>query len=323
MKPGKKSPARKGAASLAAATRIVAEDAGDSRTAMTVNKSLLRELPLPAIDGDADKESRGRVLVIGGSASVPGAMLLSGVAALRAGAGKLQLATVRDAAIPLGFAVPESMVIALPQGRDGEIVGARVADRLHPHVANAHAVLVGPGMMSDAQAYSLIRAIVPALGAGAILVLDGIAVVALRHDRCLLHPLGGRAVLTPHSGEMASLLDIGRTQVERDAQRLACRSARDLGATVALKGSETWIAEHRGQCLHFDGGTVGLGTSGSGDTLAGIVAGLAARGASPLAASAWGVWAHGMAGQALARRTARVGFLARELLAEVPALVGE
>jgi hydroxyethylthiazole kinase-like uncharacterized protein yjeF len=250
-------------------------------------------------------------------------MLLAGVAALRAGAGKLQMATVREAAIPLGFAVPESMVIALPQGRDGEIVGGRVAELLHAHVGKADAVLVGPGMMSDAQAYSLVRAIVPALSDRAILVLDGVAVVALRHDRQLLQSLGGRAVLTPHGGEMASLMDIDRKEIERDAHRLACRAARDLGATVALKGSETWIAEHRGQCLHFDGGAVGLGTSGSGDTLAGIVVGLAARGASPLTAATWGVWAHAMAGQALARRTARIGFLARELLAEVPALVGE
>lgn len=321
---GKKRPSKKGGAPKSAGPRIV-QDAvsGNGATARTVDKALLRDLKLPAIDGDDDKESRGRVLVIGGSASVPGAMLLAGVAALRAGAGKLQLATVRDAAIPLGFAVPESMVIALPQGRDGEIVGGRVEALLQPHVEKAHAVLVGPGMMSDSQAYSLIRAIIPALHARATLVLDGLAVVALRHDRGLLHDLGGRVVLTPHSGEMASLLDIDRDEIERDAQRLACRTARDLRATVALKGPETWIAEHHGTCLHFDGGAVGLGTSGSGDTLAGIVVGLAARGALPLTAAAWGVWAHAMAGQALARRTARIGFLARELLAEVPALVGE
>jgi hydroxyethylthiazole kinase-like uncharacterized protein yjeF len=288
-----------------------------------VNKALLRDLPLPAIDGEGDKESRGRVLVIGGSASVPGAMLLSGVAALRAGAGKLQLATVRDAAIALGFAVPEAMVIALPRGHDGEIGGGRVAALLRPHVEKVDAVLVGPGMMSDAGAYAVIRAIIPALNERAVLVLDGVASVALRHDRGLLHPLGGRAVLTPHGGEMASLLGIDRAEIVRDAQRLACRASRDLCATVALKGAETWIAEHHGQCLHFDDGAVGLGTSGSGDTLAGIVVGLAARGAPPLTAAAWGVWAHAMAGQALARRTARIGFLARELLAEVPALVGE
>lgn len=289
-----------------------------------MNKALLRQMPLPAIGEDDDKESRGRVLVIGGSTSVPGAMLLAGVAALRAGAGKLQLATVGDAAIPLGFAVPEAMVVALPQGRDGEIVGARSASKLEPLVAGADAVLVGPGMMSDAQAYSLLRVVVPALKAGAVLVVDGLAVVALQHDRRLLHMLDGRAVLTPHAGEMASLVDVDRNEVARDAHRLARVAARDLRATVALKGSETWIAEHDGRrCLHFKGGAVGLGTSGSGDTLAGIVVGLAARGASPFVAATWGVWAHGMAGQALTRRTATVGFLARELLDEVPVLVGE
>jgi len=292
-------------------------------TVRSINKALLREMPLPSIDHDDDKESRGRVLVIGGSASVPGAMLLSGVAALRAGAGKLQLATVRDAAIPLGFAVPESMVIALPQGRDGEIVGRRVAVLLQPLVDKVDAVLVGPGMMNDAQAYALIRAILPALGAHAVLVLDGVAVVALRHDLRLVRPLGGRVVLTPHSGEMASLLDVDRKEVVRDAGSLARRTARELCATVALKGAETWIARQDATCLRFSQGAVGLGTSGSGDTLAGIVVGLAARGASPLTAATWGVWAHGMAGQALTRRTATVGFLARELLAEVPLLVGE
>ena len=294
-----------------------------SAKARTVNKALLREMPLPVIGEDDDKESRGRVLVIGGSTSVPGAMLLAGVAALRAGAGKLQLATVRDAAIPLGFAVPEAMVIALPQGADGEIVGARSAATLQPHVERADAVLVGPGMLSDAGAYALLRAIVPSMNAGAVLVIDGLAVVALRHDRRLLHALQGRSVLTPHAGEMASLVDVDKKEVVGDAHRLACLAARNLCATVALKGSETWIAEHDGACLHFSGGAVGLGTSGSGDTLAGIVAGLAARGASPLTAATWGVWAHGMAGQALTRRTATVGFLARELLAEVPVLVGE
>jgi len=318
----KKSPSTKRGAKGSVAAHGEHDDGGSS-TVRSVNKGLLRDMPLPAIDGGDDKESRGRVLVVGGSASVPGAMLLSGVAALRAGAGKLQLATVRDAAIPLGFAVPESMVIALPQGRDGEIVGARVAERLHQHVAAADAVLVGPGMLSDAQAYSVLRAIVPALHARAILVIDGVAIVALRHDRSLLHSLQGRAVITPHGGEMASLLGIDRHETERDAGRLACSTARALGASVAFKGAETWIADHRGACLHFDGGTVGLGTSGSGDTLAGIVVGLAARGAAPLTAAAWGVWAHAMAGQALTRRTATIGFLARELLAEVPMLVGQ
>ncbi len=118
------------------------------------------------------------------------------------------------------------------------------------------------------------------------------------------------------------MLDVDRAEVTREPLRTVRHAVQQLRATVALKGSETWIASTDARALLFRGGVVGLGTSGSGDTLAGIVAGLAARGAAPLTAAAWGVWAHGMAGRTLARRTATVGFLARELLGEVPRLVG-
>ena len=129
-------------------------------------------------------------------------------------------------------------------------------------------------------------------------------------------------VLTPHAGEMASLLGIDKDDVEADPANTALIAAERFGVVVALKGADSWIADPEGELLHYSGGSVGLGTSGSGDTLAGIVAGLAARGASPLTSAAWGVWAHGSAGRVLSRRMATVGFLARELLAEVPALVG-
>ncbi len=287
-----------------------------------VTRALLRRLALPALDDSADKESRGRVLVIGGSVQVPGAVLLAGVAALRAGAGKLQLATAREAAIPLALAVPEAMVVALPTSRDGELAGARAATPLRDHAAAARAVLVGPGMAAGRPTHALVAALVPRLGDDATLVLDGAAVVALRYGPGLLAPLGGRAVLTPHAGEMASLLEVDKREVDADPPAAARRAAERFGAVVALKGAESWIAVPDGPLYHYRDGVVGLGTSGSGDTLAGIVVGLAARGADACTAAVWGVWAHGSAGAILARRMARVGFLARELLAEVPALVG-
>jgi ADP-dependent NAD(P)H-hydrate dehydratase len=278
-------------------------------------------MPLPPLDSEGDKESRGRVLVIGGSTLVPGAMLLAGVAALRAGAGKLQLGTVRSAAMPLALAVPEALVVPLPETRGGEIAGTRAATALRRYVEHADAVLVGPGMSADGAAHALLTALLRSLGSEATLVLDGAAVVALADDDQLLAPLGGRAVLTPHAGEMASALGIDKRDVDAEAPEAARAAAGRFGATVALKGAETWIASPDGALHCYRGGSVGLGTSGSGDTLAGIVAGLAARGASPLTAAVWSVWAHGEAGERLARRMAPVGFLARELLAEVPALV--
>jgi ADP-dependent NAD(P)H-hydrate dehydratase len=288
----------------------------------TLTRGLLSQHPLPAVDGNDDKESRGRVLIIGGSTQVPGAVLLAGVAALRAGAGKLQLATVKDAAIPLGIALPEALVVALPVSKDGDISGARAARLLAPYLEQVDALLVGPGMLDEATTGAVLQVLVPALPSALTLVLDGAAVVALHRTPALLHALRGRVTLTPHAGEMASLLEMDKRVVEADAQRAAIDAASRFGATVALKGAETWIAEPDGVITRFHGGTSGLGTSGSGDTLAGVIVGLAARGASASTATMWGVWAHGAAGRRLAARMAPVGFLARELLAEVPLLVG-
>jgi NAD(P)H-hydrate repair Nnr-like enzyme with NAD(P)H-hydrate dehydratase domain len=120
---------------------------------------------------------------------------------------------------------------------------------------------------------------------------------------------------------MASLLGVDRTDVERNAAAYARDAAERFGAVVALKGAETWIAEPAGALFHYAGGSVGLATSGSGDTLAGVVAGLAARGAPASCAAVWGAYLHGAAGAVLTRRMGRVGFLARELLAELPTLL--
>jgi ADP-dependent NAD(P)H-hydrate dehydratase len=188
-----------------------------------VTRAFLRRTPLPPLASDDDKETRGRVLVVGGSTLVPGAILLAGVAALRAGAGKLQLATARDSAVNLGLAVPESLVIALPRTRDGEIAGARAAVALRRYAATADAVLVGPGMSGKRSVHALLAALVGHLGGGTTLVLDGAGVTTLRHAERLLAPLTGRVVLTPHAGEMASLLGLDKREVEKDAPGMAQR----------------------------------------------------------------------------------------------------
>jgi hydroxyethylthiazole kinase-like uncharacterized protein yjeF len=289
--------------------------------AKEVTRALLRRLPLPEPDAEADKDARGCVLAVGGSAQTPGAILLAGVAALRAGAGKLQLATVRSAAAALGVAVPESLIIALPEAGGGDISGGAGARALATRLEGVDALLLGPGMLSDRSAHALVRSLVRRLRHDATLVLDAAAILALRADRRVLHGLRGRGVLTPHAGEMATLLGIEKSEVEDDPAAVASRAAERFDAVVALKGPESWIAEPDGTLYHYAGGSVGLATSGSGDTLAGIVAGLAARGASALRAALWGAYLHGAAGQALARRIGPIGYLARELLDELPPLL--
>jgi hydroxyethylthiazole kinase-like uncharacterized protein yjeF len=291
------------------------------KKAIEVTRALLRRIPLPQTDDEGDKDARGRVLAVGGSAQTPGAILLAGVAALRAGAGRLQLATVRSVASALGVAVPESLVVALAETRAGEISGTAAARALSPRVDATDALLLGPGMSSDGAAHALLRVLAPRLQEETVLVLDAAAILAAPRAVALLRKLGGRAVLTPHAGEMAALLGVQKERVEAEPATAARDAAARFGVVVALKGPESWIADPDGTLYHYTGGTVGLATSGSGDTLAGIVAGLAARGAPAAHAAVWGAYLHGAAGQSLARRIGPIGYLARELLDELPALM--
>ena len=278
-----------------------------------IDETLLRDRPLPDHAGDADKDARGAILAIGGSTGVPGAILLAAVAALRAGAGKLQIATGASFAVTLGLMVPEALVIPLPETPGGGIDPAAI-DALGPRLDRADAAVFGPGM-DDGDAVAALTAALLAYPAHPPLVLDAAALAGL--DAGHVRARGG-CVLTPHAGEMATLLDINRDAVLADPERIAADTATRFGAVVALKGGSTVVAAPDGATFLYGGGGVGLATSGSGDTLAGIIGGLLARGAEPLTATIWGVYLHGEAGKRLADSRGPIGFLARELLAEVP-----
>ena len=128
-------------------------------------------------------------------------------------------------------------------------------------------------------------------------------------------------VLTPNPAEMAKITGATKEAVEGDLRGVATAVAEDVNAVVALKGPETFIATPYGEVFRYSEGDVGLATSGSGDILAGILVGLLARGATLDQAAVWAVYLHGAAGNRLRRRMGPVGFLARELSDEVPALM--
>src|SRR6185503_9876289 len=127
---------------------------------VAVTRALLERMPLPQPDAEGDKEDRGQVLVVGGSSQVAGAVRLAGEAALRAGAGKLQLATVKSSAAALGMAVPEGLVVALPESRSGELAGTRAPALLARHAGEVDAMLVGPGMSSARAAHAMLAPLV-------------------------------------------------------------------------------------------------------------------------------------------------------------------
>jgi len=281
----------------------------------------LKERPLP-VPQEGSKDERGSALVLGGSASVPGAALLAGVAALRAGAGKLKIATVGSAAMGMALAVPEAMVIGLPETAEGGVDGAGAAECLRKAAKGCDALLVGPGLMENGPTTALAVELLEALPSAAF-ILDAAAVCGLAAHADQVRRHKGRVVITPHAGEMAQLLDRSRDAVEADPLDAARTAANLLQAVVVMKGARTWIVDPEGARWLYEGGGVGLATSGSGDALAGIVVGLLARGVAPLNAALWGVFLHGEAGKRLAASVGPIGFLARELSAAVPGLLRE
>jgi len=276
----------------------------------------LRARPLP-VHGDVDKNERGRVLLVGGSARVPGGVRLTAEAAFQSGAGKVQLAVPDMLAIPLGVLLPEAGMFALPTDEAGEVAGTGPVEELLDH---CDCLAIGPAMGAADVAGRILDAILPRANACSV-ILDA-AAVAAGHDRLpLLRRMAGRLILTPHAGEMAALTGEDRDVVTKDRARILVQLAQDLGAVVILKGPTTMLAGPGGNTALYGGGGAGLATGGSGDVLTGIIAGLSARGLGDWEAACWGVWLHGEAGRRLSERHGPMGFLARQLPAEIPSLM--
>jgi ADP-dependent NAD(P)H-hydrate dehydratase len=284
-----------------------------------IDDALLRRWPLPRVHGDQGKDDRGRVLVVGGSRQIPGAAILAAVASLRAGAGKLQIATSRSVATAVAVSVPEALVLGIPETSRGEIA-ASGCRALHEHIQRVDALLIGPGMMDARAGVRLLRHCV-AGGTDAVLVVDAAPLAAFAGRKPLPHRHRPGIVLTPHAGEMAKLWGVKREEVVRHALAMAREASAQLDAVIVLKGARTWIVAPDGSAFRNTAGNVGLGTSGSGDTLAGLIVGLCARGATPLQAAVWGVYLHARAAESLAEKLGVFGFLARELPSEIPALL--
>jgi hydroxyethylthiazole kinase-like uncharacterized protein yjeF len=265
---------------------------------------LLRAHPLPAVDGD--KSDRGTAVIVAGEPSCPGAALLAATAALRVGAGKVQILTHPEVVSALGVAMPEALVV--PVATDTG-TGERAA-RL---VATADTLLVGPGL--GATAPEVARALCEDLPSGVPLILDAQALPAAPDLR--RHEL----VLIPNQDEAADLAGGAERVGAAPPEDLATHLAGAFDATVAVRGATTSLTDGDRAWTHH--GQAGLGTSGSGDVLAGLVAGLCARGVPPLPALGWAVGIHSTAGRLLARGTPGYGYLARELLTVVPTAIVE
>jgi ADP-dependent NAD(P)H-hydrate dehydratase len=286
-------------------------------SAEPVTPELLRNWPLPGPSGS--KRSRGQVLVVGGAAATPGGVALAGLASLRVGAGRVQLAVAGSVAPAVAATFPEAGVLGLPETGSGSVSGAEAAERLRDVVGPADAVLIGPGLDDAEEAAALLERLVPHVDGDAGLVLDAYALGALARSAELSNLVRNRprpALLTPNSGELRLLKGDDGEPDEDDVRHVARR----YGCCVT---SMSTIAGMDGSTWRIPQGHPGLATAGSGDVLAGLVVGISARGAEADQAACWATYLHATAGERLASAVGGVGFLARELVDQVPPVLAE
>lgn len=282
-----------------------------------VTAALLRAWPVPRADGD--KDAKGRLLVIGGSESTPGAVLLAAEAALRVGAGKVQVATTAATAVHLATVLPECLVVGLPS-TSGNIAPA-AAERLVDMASGVDAVLLGPGLVDPDAATALLEDVVPHLDLPVVVDALGTAYVTAHPDG--MRHVANDSVVTPNLTELAELTGLDEDTVARDVLGATRSVSRATGMTVLSGSDVSHVVEPSDGAWLCPAGPPGAAVAGSGDVKAGVVAGLSARGCTSAQAAVWGAFVHTRVAEMLVASVGPVGFLAREMPALVPRALAE
>ena len=268
-------------------------------------------IPLPALD--AHKNSRGRVLVVGGSGAFPGAAVLAAAGAQRSGAGYVTLAVPESVAAIANAALHSAVVVPLPEN-PSHTLASKAADTVMDLAAEHDAVVLGPGLTLAHGAVLAARTLVAR--AEAPLVVDADALNALVDAVGLLASRRSETVITPHPGELGRLLGVSASQVQDDRLSYAERLA-EGSVTCVLKGARTVVAG-AGRRLVDRAGTVALAHAGTGDVLAGVTGTLLAQGLSGFDAAALAVYLHGWAGRLAGESGSELAVTAEDVVAHLP-----
>jgi ADP-dependent NAD(P)H-hydrate dehydratase / NAD(P)H-hydrate epimerase len=272
---------------------------------------------LPARPERAHKGDFGRVLVIAGSAEYPGAAILAGLGAMRAGAGMVQVATADSVAQRLAGAVPELTWMVLDEEAPG-LIAPSGWRRATGEAESFDAVVIGPGLGRQPATQRRTRNLVSGLRTPAVVDADGLNALA-DADRWW-QGLRARLVLTPHPGEFGRLTSAQLPAADDEPGRAAAagEAAARWGQVVVLKGAHSVIASPDGELIRSSVATPALATAGSGDVLTGVIGAFLAAGAEPFVAAAAGVAVHGAAGLLAEDRMGRAGVIARDIAGLLP-----
>ncbi|MCL0102542.1 NAD(P)H-hydrate dehydratase [Dehalococcoidia bacterium] len=272
---------------------------------------------LPPRPLDANKGSFGRLLVVAGSINYIGAAYLACEGAMRVGTGLVTLATPKSLQPVLAGKLVEATYIPLPESEPG-VINKEAAPLLREQLAGYDAMLLGCGLGQHPATVQFLRE----------LLFDGSPVIPLVVDADGLNILSqiprwwqmlpGKAVLTPHPGEMSRLVGNPVAEIQKDRLEAARKAAVEWKQTVVLKGAHTVVASSDGQVRISGAANPGLASAGTGDVLSGVIAGLMAQGLRPFDAASCGVYLHAMAGDLVRAELGDTGMVAGDLLPRLP-----
>ncbi len=277
-------------------------------------RTMLPERPL-----NTNKGSFGRVMVVAGSVNYSGAAYLACSGALRVGAGLVTLATASSLQPILAAKLAEVTYLPLPESAPG-IIAVEAAEVLRRESGRYNVLLLGCGLGQDAVTVEFVRSLLHEKGLPPM-VIDADAVNIISKLPEWWRQLPGDVVLTPHPGEMSRLCGLTIEEIQADRINMAGKYAGEWQKTVVLKGAYTVIAAADGRCLVSPFANPGLASAGTGDVLAGVIAGLAAQGIPLFEAASLGVYLHGEAGEMVKNILGDTGMIASDLFSALPVTI--
>jgi NAD(P)H-hydrate epimerase len=274
---------------------------------------------LPQRPLNSNKGTFGRVLVSAGSINYIGAAYLACSGAMRVGAGLVTLVTAASLQPVIAARLAEATYLPLPESRPG-IISVAGAEIIHQGCGQYNALLLGcglgqnPAMVEFLNALLLMKNLPP-------LIIDADALNILGRLSNWWEKIPDDAILTPHPGEMARLTGLTIDEIQADRTAIALKYAAKWQKTILLKGAFTVIAAADGKCRVSPFANPGLASAGTGDVLAGVVAGLKAQGLGSYDAAALGVYLHGVAGDTIKGEIGDTGMIASDLLPALPLVI--
>lgn len=269
---------------------------------------------IPIRKPDSHKGDYGHVFILAGSLGLTGAAYLTSQAALLAGSGLVTLGIPKSLNPIMAVKLTEVMTKPLPETKELSF-GRAALQPIKKMLADFDALAIGPGLSRNAQTQELVAELLTCLEQPAVLDADGLN--ALIGRLTILKRLKTDLVITPHPGEMARLLNLKVSEVQKERGAIAVDFARKYQVVVVLKGYHSVVADADGEVYINQTGNPGMASAGCGDVLTGIIASFLGQGIKAFPAAKLAVYLHGLAGDLAAKKKGEISVIATDILAKL------